>query len=209
MRYTYIFFIFLNLVTSVNLINTIVTKKNTAKFIFIFIEALEVLKFGFLFFLFYSDYILTPYFYKWIVFIELLTVPYLFIFSNILNLKKHKKKFLYGFCILLTVVYFLVMNACTVRVVKLRGIGYIISMVGVPYFYEVYIVLMILIICMICLINFNIAIPIKYMVIELIIAFACIIESALFIFNGQFFMYQMIGELLLNLYFIYLIERPK
>lgn len=209
MRYTYIFFIFLNLIVSVNLINTIVSKKNTEKIIFIILEALEALKFGLLFFLFYSDYILNPYVFKWIVFVELLTVPCLLLWGNIPNILKHKKKYFYGFCSLWTLGFFFIMQLSSVRIVKFRGIGYVISMIGEPYFYVAYILIIILIVCAICILNYKRDVHLKYIIAELVIAFICLIESMLFIFDGQFFIYSMLGELSLNLYLIYLIEKPK
>ena len=209
MRYIYIFFIFLNLLTSINLINTMISKKNREKFIFIFLELLEVFKFGFLFFSFYSDYISTLYFFKWIVFIEFLTIPCLLVWSNIFNLERKKKKYLYTFFFLLTAFYIVVMNSQAIRIVKFPGIGYIISMVGIPYYYDVFILMMIFISIFVCILNYKKTIHVKYMILEIIVAFICIIESLLFIFNRQIFIYQTAGELALNLYLIYLIEKPK
>jgi|GEM_PF-6726259 len=209
MRYAYIFFIFLNLVVSVNLLNTMISKKNIERIVFIILESLEILKFALLFFLFYSDYIFNIYFFKWVIFLEFLIVPCLFLWGNISNISKHKMKYFYGFCSLWTIVYVFIIKLSTVRIVKLRNIGYQISIVGIPYFYIAYILVIILIICAVCILNYKRNIPLKYMIIELIIAFICLIENLLFIINGQLFIYNMIGELFLNLYLIYLVETPK
>ncbi len=209
MKYTYVFIVFLNLVININLINTIITRKNIPKLIFIFLESLEALKFGFLLFLLYSEYIANPYFFKWILFIEFLVIPCLFVWINIFNEKKQIIKYFYAFCSVWTLTYFLIIKMSSVRVIKWRGTGYIISMVGNPIYYLAYILTMIIIITGICILNYKKNQHIKYMIIELIIAFVFIIESMLFIFDAQVFLYQIIGELLFSLYIIYLLEKPK
>ncbi|MCL2321275.1 MAG: hypothetical protein FWC47_04120 [Oscillospiraceae bacterium] len=124
-------------------------------------------------------------------------------------MERKKKKYLYTFFFLLTAFYIVVMNSQAIRIVKFPGIGYIISMVGIPYYYDVFILMMIFISIFVCILNYKKTIHVKYMILEIIVAFICIIESLLFIFNRQIFIYQMAGELALNLYLIYLIEKPK